>query len=218
MSYASSNAFGGLTSDEAYPFVDSDGTTTESCDLDGKSVAVTSNKTRTVLANFDTYSTDERIAIMKAAVALQPVSALIASQCNILWSYSSGVLTRDGNCSCAALDCLDHAILVVGYDDNTSTPYWLIKNSWGTDWGENGYFQVAQSGGGNFGLFGLLTEAYMTLEAQNVTAQLPTSGAASVFGGDEGYRAPFGGSWTALTAASFLISATFVLLTYGQIF
>jgi|GEM_PF-2222363 len=34
----------------------------------------------------------------------------------------------------------NHAVVVLGYDD--AAGYWIVKNSWGTDWGENGYFKV----------------------------------------------------------------------------
>jgi hypothetical protein len=50
----------------------------------------------------------------------------------------------------------------------------------GTDWGEQGYFLVAQEGGGDWGLFGILGEAVIPLKAENVTGQVaePSSGGA----------------------------------------
>ena len=36
----------------------------------------------------------------------------------------------------------DHAITIVGYDNEDDTDYWLCKNSWGSNWGENGYFKI----------------------------------------------------------------------------
>lgn len=36
-----------------------------------------------------------------------------------------------------------HAVVIVGYNDAES--YWIVKNSWGTGWGENGYFRIAYS-------------------------------------------------------------------------
>lgn len=38
-----------------------------------------------------------------------------------------------------------HAILVVGYTNIKSQPYWIVRNSWGTDWGDKGYFYMPQS-------------------------------------------------------------------------
>lgn len=43
---------------------------------------------------------------------------------------------------------LDHATLVVGYGANDSgEEYWIMKNSWGTSWGEQGYMRVAIKNG-----------------------------------------------------------------------
>jgi cathepsin C len=39
---------------------------------------------------------------------------------------------------------VDHSVVVVGYGVENGKEYWLIQNSWDSDWGENGYFRIAK--------------------------------------------------------------------------
>jgi len=125
--YAWNNSLGGLTSLNDYPFTDSDGTTSSDCQVRNKPLTVTMEDPRSVVGFSDSYSGEERIQRMKTAVAQQPISASMNSNCTLITSYASGVLTDDGNCSCANIDCINHAILIVGYNDTVNIPYWLIK-------------------------------------------------------------------------------------------
>ncbi|KAI0495962.1 hypothetical protein KFK09_022269 [Dendrobium nobile] len=54
--------------------------------------------------------------------------------------YKKGVFSSD-TCG-SSPDDLNHAVLVVGYGVEDGIPYWLIKNSWGKKWGDNGFFKI----------------------------------------------------------------------------
>jgi len=69
---------------------------------------------------------------LKSACDRQPVS--VGCDASNWSSYSGGIFSSCG-------DSIDHGILLAGYTDE----YWLIKNSWGTGWGENGYIRLAGS-------------------------------------------------------------------------
>lgn len=64
-----------------------------------------------------------------------------------LMAYRSGTLReQDCKCSDANENQVNHAVTVVGYGTNEGNEecpgYWKIKNSWGPDWGEEGYFKL----------------------------------------------------------------------------
>ncbi|KAA3671877.1 cathepsin F, partial [Paragonimus westermani] len=67
-----------------------------------------------------------------------PLSTLLNAVA--LQHYQSGILKPTFD-ECPDTE-LNHAVLTVGYDTEGDIPYWIIKNSWGTDWGEKGYFRL----------------------------------------------------------------------------
>lgn len=57
-------------------------------------------------------------------------------------AYSGGIFS-DPECH-QDPQHVNHAVLVVGYGSEGGVNYWIVKNSWGPSWGENGYFRITR--------------------------------------------------------------------------
>ncbi len=91
-----------------------------------------------IVAKFSGYKniTSDEIEMQKALYELGPIS--IGMDATVLQFYIGGV-ANPWLCS----NTNNHAVLIVGYGHSIfGRDYWLIKNSWGTWWGESGYFKL----------------------------------------------------------------------------
>ena len=77
---------------------------------------------------------------MKAALAVQPLAVSIEADKYVFQAYQSGVLDST---SCGT--SLDHAVLTVGWGTESGQDYWLVKNSWNTTWGDQGYIKLGRT-------------------------------------------------------------------------
>mgnify|MGYP001341459584 CR=1 FL=1 len=77
---------------------------------------------------------------LKVAVSRGPVSVAIEADTSVFQLYSNGIITSD---SCGTN--LDHGVLVVGYGEEDGNLYWLVKNSWGSTWGDEGYVRIGRT-------------------------------------------------------------------------
>jgi hypothetical protein len=146
----------GVTRLADYPFSDGDGSTAEECLLiEGDTELAVVAETGKMIDYYDSMPFAERLALFKSTLATTgPIAMVIKSSCQTISNYRSGILNDDGDCACDSPNCIDHAILMVGYDDLSDPPSIKIKNSWGTGWGENGYFRVSQrEANGRYGEF-----------------------------------------------------------------
>ena len=88
-----------------------------------------------------------------AAILIQPVSVAISANSDIFRTYKTGVITS-ADCSTA----LDHAVAVVGFNYDATPPYYIVKNSWNTIYGDKGYVKIAIADG--YGICGINQKVY----------------------------------------------------------
>ena len=121
---------GGLCTEDDYPYEAEDGI----CQSDQCENVVGINDYADVIPN------DEEI--LKKATAIGPVSVAIQANLTSFRFYKSGVY-QDPDCG----DLLDHGVLVVGYgtDQDQGLDYWIVKNSWSPNWGDNGYIKILRN-------------------------------------------------------------------------
>jgi cathepsin L len=118
---------GGQTLESLYPYTGQDGT----CNSGVKRVATVTGYVKLPSNNYT--------AIMGAVATVGPLAINVAA---MPWQlYSSGVFT---GCPQPPQDVdIDHVVQLVGYGtDSVGGDYWLVRNSWGTGWGEAGYIRV----------------------------------------------------------------------------
>lgn len=75
---------------------------------------------------------------MKAAIALAPVSVTIEADQTVFQMYTGGVMDSK---KCGTQ--LDHAVAAVGYGTESGQDYYIVRNSWGSTWGDAGYIKIA---------------------------------------------------------------------------
>ncbi len=97
------------------------------------------------LTTFDHWTTRSTIAAMKTYLAtVGPMSACFTIYEDFFYYYTGGVYTYHENTSGDVIG--GHCVQIVGYDD--AQHCWIAKNSWGKEWGENGYFRIAYGSAG----------------------------------------------------------------------
>ncbi|CAI6376268.1 unnamed protein product [Macrosiphum euphorbiae] len=124
----------GLPTEEEYgPYLSQDGF----CHI-----ANISNGNLTKITSFVNVTTYDQEALKIALINEGPISIAIYASLKTFSFYSNGVY-YDKEC-CNSPSELNHAVLLVGYGTLDGHPYWLVKNSWSTHWGDGGYILISR--------------------------------------------------------------------------
>ncbi|KAG8494125.1 hypothetical protein CXB51_011847 [Gossypium anomalum] len=120
---------GGIDTEEDYPYTGHDGR----CDSYRQKTA----KVVTIDSYEDVPQNNE--GALKKALASQPVSVAIEAGGRAFQLYASGIF--NGICGTQ----LDHGVVAVGYGTENGKDYWIVRNSWGNQWGEEGYIRMERN-------------------------------------------------------------------------
>jgi len=140
MDYIISNK--GVDTEASYPYTAQSSTT---CNYQ------VANKGSSETAYTNVASGDE--GALQTSVHKGPTSVAIDASHSSFQFYSSGVYNEPA-CSSSQLD---HGVLAIGWGTDSGSAYWLVKNSWGTDWGMSGYIEMSRNANNQCGIATMAT-------------------------------------------------------------
>ena len=92
-------------------------------------------------------------------VSQHPILVTIDASMPFFRFYKGGIIQYKEYPECGKE--LNHVVMLVGYGDENGVPYWILKNSWGEEWGEEGYFRIERRVNElNGGVCGILKRSY----------------------------------------------------------
>lgn len=128
----------GINTEETYPYEGLDNECRYNATVVGSTVT-----------SFEILPSDDEESLKDALANIGPVTVGVDSSLSSFHEYSEGVYD-DPKCGSKEIG---HAMLVVGYDtDAEGGDYWLVKNSWGATWGDQGYIKIARNKGNLCGI------------------------------------------------------------------
>jgi cathepsin L len=126
----------GIMSESAYPY-----------EAQGDYCRFDSSQSVTTLSGYYDLPSGDENSLADAVGQAGPVAVAIDATDEL--QFYSGGLFYDQTCNQSDLN---HGVLVVGYGSDNGQDYWILKNSWGSGWGESGYWRQVRNYGNNCGI------------------------------------------------------------------
>jgi hypothetical protein len=204
----------GITDEANYRYTDADQPCKRGSDWQSRLTKFSHSTTRSTLSSMKTYIS-----------TVGPMTACFTIYEDFYYYYTGGVYTYHENTSGDVIG--GHCVQIIGYDD--AQKCWIAKNSWGTGWGENGYFRIAYGSAGidaeMWGIDGTITSPLI-----RTTLRVVGAGAGNVWHtlrkGDGTWQTAVNrldtgtpgdpGSFTAVTAAASINRLHVIGLVGGQ--
>jgi len=120
----------GVDTENSYPYQAKDG----QCHFKKRDVGATDS-------GFVDVPAGNEQKLQEAVATVGPVSVAIDASHESFQFYTKGVYDET---ECSS-ENLDHGVLVVGYGNLDNEAYWIVKNSWGPTWGQEGYVLMARN-------------------------------------------------------------------------
>ncbi|CAF5125128.1 unnamed protein product, partial [Rotaria sp. Silwood1] len=120
----------GIDTEETYPYM----AERQLCQFNRKNIGAT-------LTGYTRIQKHNETDLQAAIATVGPIAVSIDASQGSFQFYSSGVYDEP-NCSTKRLD---HAVLAIGYGTLNSKDYYIVKNSWGVDWGIKGYILMSRN-------------------------------------------------------------------------
>jgi len=128
----------GIDTEESYPYVGKN----QNCTFNASTVGAR-------VTGFVNVKQGSEKSLKAAVAAVGPIAVGIDASHSSFHFYETGVYYEP---HCSSLQ-LDHGVLAVGYGtDEDGKKYWIVKNSWGEEWGEKGYLKMARNRDNNCGI------------------------------------------------------------------
>lgn len=125
----------GLSEEDQVPYMANDGRCGKSSFLEGSAKGLRGSRGGATmgLTGFRVLPSNKEEPLARALAELGPVAVSVAA--NNWFNYYGGIFDTCDN-------IVNHAVTLYGYGRKGADKYWLVKNSWGEDWGENGFIRV----------------------------------------------------------------------------